>query len=283
MAFTTLVSVDELHEHLNDPDWAVFDVRFDLNDPPKGERQYLAGHIPGAIHAHLERDLSLPALPQGGRHPLPTVEALARTFSRWGIDSQVQVVAYDDNGGGFASRLWWTLKYLGHRRVALLDGGFPAWVRTGLPTVDGEETRPTRQFQPEVQLSMLADVSDVLEAIQNKDLHLIDARAPERYQGLEEPLDPIAGHIPTAVNRFWKDNLDEEGYLLPKTALEKTWKALLEGHSPKEAIVYCGSGVTSCMNLLAMEHIGLEGARLYAGSWSQWSADPDLPKVPGSE
>jgi thiosulfate/3-mercaptopyruvate sulfurtransferase len=282
MEFSTLVTVDELNRHLKDPDWAVFDVRFDLNDPPKGERQYLAGHIPGAVYAHLERDLSLPASPQGGRHPLPPVEALAQTFSRWGIESQVQVVVYDSNDG-FAGRLWWILKYLGHPRVAVLDGGLSAWTGAGLPVHQGLETRPARKFQAQVQPGMLAGATDVLQAIDDQHKLIIDARAPERYQGLVEPLDPIAGHIPAAVNHFWKDNLDKDGHLLPVSTLRKEWEKVLKGHSPQDVIVYCGSGVTSCMNLLAMEHVGLEGARLYAGSWSQWSADPDLPKVLGPQ
>jgi len=282
MDFKTLVPVDELRKHLEDPNWAVFDVRFDLNDPPKGQRQYLAGHIPAAVYAHLEKDLALPASPEKGRHPLPSVDALSETFSQWGIDSTVQVVVYDSNDG-FAGRLWWALKYLGHARVALLDGGFPAWSRAGLPVREGKEIRPARKFQAQVQRGMLAEATDVLQAIDDQHRLIIDARAPERYQGLVEPLDPIAGHIPAAVNLFWKDNLDEDGHLLPTSALQQEWKKLLKEHSPQEAIVYCGSGVTSCMNLLAMQHAGLEGARLYVGSWSQWSADADLPKVLGPQ
>jgi thiosulfate/3-mercaptopyruvate sulfurtransferase len=281
MDFTTLISPEVLNQHLENPDWAIFDVRFDLQDKDKGLREYLESHIPGAIYAHLEKDLSLPASPQGGRHPLPPVETLVQTFSRWGIDEDVQVIAYDDRGGGFAARLWWTLRYLGHHRVALLDGGFPSWAHAGLPTRDGEERRTSRSFEANVQKWMLAEVEDVLRSIEDKNTFLVDSRSPERYHGLEEPIDRIAGHIPGAVNRFWQNNLDESGKFLPTETLRKEWEQILKDTPPGETIVHCGSGVTACLNLFAMTYAGLDGARLYAGSWSQWLEDPDLPKVLG--
>ncbi len=281
MEFKTLVSPDTLHQHLNDPNWAVFDVRFDLQDRSKGLRDYLEGHIPGAIYAHLESDLSLPASPQGGRHPLPPVEALTQTFSQWGIDGNVQVVAYDSRGGGFAARLWWILRYLGHDRVALLNGCFPAWVRDGLPIRTGKEESTPRSFKAEVQDGLLVEAEEVLNRISESNTLLVDSRAPERYQGLDEPIDRIAGHIPGAVNRFWQENLDERGVFLPKETLRKTWLDILKGVPTQDSIVYCGSGVTACLNIFAMAHAGLEGAKLYGGSWSQWLEDPDLPKVPG--
>ncbi len=283
MDFTTLITSKELIQHLRDPNWAIFDVRFDLNDKGKGLQDYLIGHIPGAIYAHLEKDLSTPASPQGGRHPLPPVEVLEETFSSWGIDDGVQMVAYDDRGGGIAARLWWSLRYLGHDRVALLDGGFPAWVRAGFPNRKGKESRTPRSFQAEVQDRMLVQVEHVLKCIDDEGCLIIDSRAPERYHGLEEPIDRLAGHIPGAVNRFWQDNLDENGKLLPKEILRKEWKQLLKDIPPQEVIVHCGSGVTGCLNIFAMTLAGLEGARLYAGSWSQWLEDPDLPKVLGPQ
>ena len=283
MDFTTLITPEELNRYLEDPDWAVFDVRFDLNDKELGPREYLQSHIPGAIYAHLEKDLALPASPQGGRHPLPPVDALAKTFSSWGIDDGVQVVAYDSRGGGFAARLWWTLRYLGHDRVALLDGGFPAWLRAGLPTCAGDENRPPRVFTPRVRDWMLVDVQDVLHSLDDESTLLIDARSPERHQGLEEPIDRLAGHIPGAVNRFWQSNLAEHEKFLPKETLRREWEAFLKDIPPQQTIVHCGSGVTGCLNIFAMVHAGLEGARLYAGSWSQWLEDPDLPKVLGTK
>jgi thiosulfate/3-mercaptopyruvate sulfurtransferase len=283
MDFKTTISVEELYSHLGDPNWAIFDVRFELGDPGQGLRQYLKGHIPGAVYAHLEDDLSTPASPERGRHPLPTIEALSEKFSGWGIDSDVQVVAYDDRGGGFAARLWWSLRYLGHDRAALLDGGLPAWIGAGLPLVTDQEMRPPRTFKANVQDGMLVQVEDVLKSIDGKDALIIDSRSPERHQGLEEPIDRLAGHIPGAHNRFWQDNLDESGVLLPKATLRNAWLDALQGYPPQETIVHCGSGVTGCFNIFSMTHAGLEGARLYAGSWSQWLEDPALPKVLGPQ
>jgi thiosulfate/3-mercaptopyruvate sulfurtransferase len=283
MDFTTLITPEELNQHLEDPNWAIFDVRFDLQDKGKGSQEYLKNHIPRAVYAHLEEDLSLPASQQGGRHPLPPVEDLVRTLSHWGIDSKVQVVAYDDRGGGIAARLWWILRYLGHNRVALLDGGFPAWLRAGLPTRQDNESRMPRTFHAEVQDRMLVQVEEVLKCIHDEGCLLIDSRAPERYHGLEEPIDRIAGHIPGAVNRFWQDNLDKDCHLLPKEALREEWKAIIKDIPPQNTIVYCGSGVTGCFNIFAMTLAELEGARLYDGSWSQWLEDPDLPMVLGTQ
>ena len=283
MDFTTIINSEELLQHLDDPNWAIVDLRFDLSDKDKGFQEYLQGHIPGAIYAHLEKDLSLPASPQGGRHPLPAVDAMDRTFSQWGIDGDTQVVAYDGRGGGFAARLWWMLRYLGHNRVALLDGGFPTWVKAGLPLHEGQENRTPRYFKADVQDWMLVGVADVVQSIDDKDTFLIDARSPERHQGLEEPIDRLAGHIPGAANLFWQHNLDEQGQFLPKETLREEWQTLLKDIPPQSSIVHCGSGVTGCLNILAMIHAGLEGARLYAGSWSQWLEDPDLPKVLGPE
>lgn len=283
MDFTTLITVEELKNHLEDPSWVIFDVRFDLQDLTKGLREYLVGHIPGALYAHLKEDLSLPASPEKGRHPLPPTETHSRIFSQWGIDSDVQVVAYDSRGGGFAARLWWSLRYLGHERVALLDGGFYAWVQAGLPLREGQEKRSPREFIVNVQDSMLVQAEDVLQRLEDKNSVLIDSRAPERYQGLEEPIDRLAGHIPGAINRFWQYNLDETGHLLSRDSLRNEWEDFLKGIPPQSSIVYCGSGVTGCFNIFAMTHAGLEGARLYGGSWSQWLEDPDLPKVLGSK
>jgi thiosulfate/3-mercaptopyruvate sulfurtransferase len=279
MGFTTIISSKDLIQHLDDPNWSIFDLRFDLGDKEKGHQEYLEGHIPGAIYADLEKDLSLPASAEGGRHPLPTVAEMEETFSRWGIDEGTQVVVYDDSGGGFAARMWWMLRYLGHHRVALLNGGFPAWVEAGFPIHNGKENRNPRNFTAAPQDWMIVGIPDVLKSIKDEFTLLIDSRSSDRYQGIEEPIDRLAGHIPGAVNRFWQHNLDENGFFLPKERLGREWQVLLEGKSPESTIVHCGSGVTGCQNILAMTYAGFEGARLYPGSWSQWLEDPDLPKV----
>ena len=274
----TLISVAQLRHHLHDPHWAIVDCRFDLADHGWGERQYLQAHIPDALYAHLERDLSAPGPPEAGRHPLPAVETMAATFSRWGIDQHTQVVVYDHRGGGYAARLWWMLHYLGHHAAAVLEGGIQAWQAAGLPTHAGSEERPVGPFNPKPQPQMLASKAEVLRALEDPTTPLIDSRAPERYAGLQEPLDPIAGCIPGAVNRYWMDNLNPDLSFKPRDRLRQEWDALLSGAAPERAIVYCGSGVTACFNLLAMHYAGLPGARLYAGSWSAWCRDPQTPK-----
>jgi thiosulfate/3-mercaptopyruvate sulfurtransferase len=281
--YTTLISAQDLHDHDRDPEWAIFDCRFELTAPEQGERAYIENHIPGAVYAHLDRDLA--ASPDGtnGRHPLPNVETMVRTLSSWGVDRKVQVVAYDDRGGGFAARLWWMLRYLGHEATAVLDGGFSAWKRAGYPLKSGMERRETRRFQASVQAEMVASLEEVRARSESQNARLIDARAPERYRGEQEPLDPVAGHIPGAINHFWQDNLDQQGQFRSADALRRTYRNLIGEEPPSAFIAYCGSGVTSCHNLLAMEHVGLEGARLYPGSWSEWCSDPERPVELGSE
>lgn len=282
MPFTTLISSDELLMHIEDPQWVIVDCRFDLFDLEKGEQDYLKAHIPGAVYAHLERDLS--AIPTGtnGRHPLPAIEDLVSVFSQWGIGESIQVVAYDDRGGSFAARLWWCLRYLGHESVAVLDGGFPSWERAGYPTKSGVETKSPKDFKPQIQSDMLVDLEQLQTMIGSPDILLIDARAPERYRGEEEPIDPVAGHIPGALNRFWGLNLEENECFLPASVLRTEFERILETASPPSVIGYCGSGVTSCHNLIAMAHAGLHGTRLYLGSWSEWSADRARPIESGS-
>jgi thiosulfate/3-mercaptopyruvate sulfurtransferase len=283
MPFRTLISSSELLPHLDDPRWVIADCRFDLAARSKGLEDYLKAHIPGAVYAHLERDLAGPATGRDGRHPLPPPAILAATFSRWGIGSGVQVVAYDDDGGAMAARLWWTLRYLGHEAVAVLDGGIDAWRESGGPLRSGEERGREARFEASLQTGHRVTAADVLAGLTTQRDLLIDSRAVERYRGDEEPLDPVAGHIPGARNRPWRDNLTSDGRMRPPEALRREFAHLLAGRPPAQAIVYCGSGVTACQNLLALEHAGLGGARLYAGSWSEWCSDVSRPVATGDE
>lgn len=276
MKFTTLVSPDQLAQHLHDPQWVVFDCRFALTRPESGRQAYAKAHIPGARYAHLNEDLSGPITPGSGRHPLPDPAVLARKLGRWGVDASKQVVVYDDSFGSMAVRLWWLLRWLGHDAVALLDGGFPSWARQGrelsaeIPLVQPTELHPVQDD------SMWVGSGDVLEALRNGKV-VIDARAEERYAGLVEPLDKVAGHIPGSINAPFEDNLDSRGNFLPAAELRAHYAALLHAARPDEVIHLCGSGVTACHNLLALEIAGMPGGKLYAGSWSEWITDPSRP------
>lgn len=276
----TLVSTDELAAHL--ADWAVVDCRFDLQNPQWGREQYRAAHVPGAVYVSLNDDLSARTTGTNGRHPLPSVETLVATFSRLGIDRSTQVVAYDQDAGPYASRLWWTLRYLGHDAVAVLDGGWAKWSREGRAARGGDESRPSSVFVAAPRSELRVDVAGIADAIRTRRL-LIDARAPERYEGRVESIDRVAGHIPGAVNHFFKRNLSDEGTMLPPETLRARFEQLLGDRRPEQAVMYCGSGVTACHNLLAMEHAGLSGTPLYAGSWSEWSSDPERPVETGKK
>ncbi len=277
LAFNLLVSASELLPNINNSSWAVIDCRFDLLQPEWGILEYEKSHIPGAIYAHLDRDFSSPITPQTGRHPLPDIQEMAKRLGQWGIGQDTQVVVYDTTGGSYASRIWWMLRFLGHTRVAIFDGGLRNWVEKHLPLSTGIETRKPTIFTPKVNWSMLVDAEVVEKLRQDPAYLLIDARAPERFRGEKEPIDPIAGHIPGAVNRFHGLNLAADGTFLPIEDLQRQFNSLLDGKSADHVIVYCGSGVTSCHHILAMELAGLNGAKLYAGSWSEWIRDHNRP------
>ncbi len=279
MPYTTLVSTELLATHL--ADWTVIDCRYDLLDEDRGRREYRDAHIPGAVYASLGDDLAAERTGTNGRHPLPDVDRLAAAFSRLGIAPGAQVVVYDQDTGLFASRLWWSLRYLGHDDVALLDGGWAKWVREGRPVRSGDETRPAAGFVARPRPQLRVSVDDVAAAIGGGDTLLIDARGPERFEGRVEPIDRVGGHIPGATNHFYKWNLAEDGTMLPPERLREQYAALLDGRAPGDAVMYCGSGVSACHNLLAMEHAGLRGTRLYPGSWSEWSSDPGRPVETG--
>lgn len=284
MSYETLIDTQTLYDHLYDPDWVVVDCRFNLADPEAGRRAFHEGHIPGARYAHLDEDLAGPVTPTSGRHPLPDPERLAQTLGGWGINNVTQVVAYDDAGGAIAARLWWLLRWLGHRACAVLDGGLPAWRGQDLP-LDREIPAPHPTIFSVLHEDALSWVdSDYLLADRvSGDSLVIDARTPARYRGEQEPIDPVAGHIPGAVNLPYEGNLDNEGRFMDPQALRERFAAVLGERSAASAVHMCGSGVTACHNLLAMEAAGLAGSRLYAGSWSEWIRDPSRPMATGEE
>lgn len=275
--FDGIVDTQTLFRHLENPGWIIFDCRFDLANPSWGEEEYRRSHIPGAIYAHLDRYLSGIHSPHSGRHPLPEVDFLVSKFSNWGIQSGKQVIVYDSSGGSFAVRLWWLLKYLGHDRVAVLDGGYAKWKEEALPTTDVVVTNPPAEFHPNIRPWMLATAAEVEEIRTDPNFVLIDARANPRFLGIEEPIDAIAGHIPGAVNRFHGNNLTPQGVFLEPDELRRQFLAITEGKPARQVVVYCGSGVTSCHHVLAMQLAGLGIPRLYAGSWSEWIKDPSRP------
>jgi thiosulfate/3-mercaptopyruvate sulfurtransferase len=279
MTYTTVVSTEILQANMRE--WAIVDCRFDLQNETWGREQYRLGHVPGAVYASLSEDLAGPRTSSSGRHPLPSVDALAALFGRWGIDRSTQVVAYDQDSGLFASRLWWSLRYLGHDLVALLDGGWAKWIREGRPVRTGEESREAAVFVASPRPHFTVGIEDVISHLGATDRPIVDARGPDRFEGRSEPIDRVAGHIPGAANHFFRWNLGPDGTMLPPHELRQKFETLLGGHPPEQAVVYCGSGVSACHNLLAMEHAGLHGTRLYVGSWSEWSRDPSRPVETG--
>lgn len=280
--YTTLISVDALQDHLFNANWCVIDVRHDLADPAAGPRLYQAGHIPGAEFAHIDDDLSGAKTGTNGRHPLPDRDDLVAAFRRWGINNDTQIVAYDANGGQFATRLWWLARWLGHSAVAVLDGGWPAWMaKMNWSSVAPPERAPGR-FEAGAPLVALASARDVQQA-RGKDHVLLDARVGERYRGEIEPIDPVAGHIPGARNRPWQSNLAADQTFKSPAELRSEFDQLLREHTPQQTTHYCGSGVTACHHVFAMELAGLPGSRLYAGSWSEWIADRSRPIALGEE
>ena len=285
MIYTTLISVPELISELADPDLAIIDCRFSLTDTEAGRQNYLEAHIPGAIYAHLDEDLSSP-MEKGktGRHPLPSIEVFTEKLGDWGINSSVQVVAYDDAGGALAaSRLWWLLHWLGHYCVAVLDGGWQAWLKYGGDFRSGQEMRSSRMFIPRARHGRLIEADEILDRLNDPSFLLLDSREEARFLGEDEPIDPVAGHIPGALISPHLSVLDAEGKFLPKEELRNHFKPLLGDISPRNAVFYCGSGVTAAQNVLAMSHAGLGDAKLYAGSWSEWITDPDKPIAVGNE
>jgi thiosulfate/3-mercaptopyruvate sulfurtransferase len=284
--YRTIVTTDELAALVPSAAVAVVDCRFRLDDSDWGRREYEAAHVPGAIYAHLEHDLSGHRTGLNGRHPLPDPAVLAQTLSRLGIGLHTQVVAYDQDAGAYAARLWWLLRWLGHDAVAVLDGGFSRWMREGRPTRPGEEQRAPTPFAGSTHRERVAETSDITRLISTRGTGaelLLDARAPERFRGEVEPIDRVAGHIPGARNYSYLWNIDGRGQFRPPEWIRSRVERELGAITGDQAVCYCGSGVTACHLILALEVAGLPGARLYPGSWSEWSADTNRPIETGPE
>jgi thiosulfate/3-mercaptopyruvate sulfurtransferase len=275
--FTTLITPDDLAPHLADDGWVVVDCRFDLAAPARGEALYLEAHIPGARYAHLDRDLSGDTTGTTGRHPLPTTDDMRARFGALGISPGTQVVVYDADTGMHAARLWWMLRFMGHDAVALLDGGIARWMREGRPVRGGKELWRPATFVGAPRDSWQLTAVEVEQGLRDPSRVLVDARSEERFRGENETLDTQAGHIPGARNFFFQRNLTADKTFKSADQLRAEWQSLLGGAGPHDVVMYCGSGVTACHNLLAMEHAGLGGARIFPGSWSEWSADPSRP------
>jgi thiosulfate/3-mercaptopyruvate sulfurtransferase len=282
VTFTTLISAAALRTLVGKPDIVLIDCRFDLMNPEGGRRAYMEGHIPGARYADLNKDLSAPITAASGRHPLPSPGDFAATLARLRVGRATQVIAYDESAGAFAARLWWMLRWLGHPAAAVLDGGIKAWVNEGGALQSGEET-PLPTTQADHPVSAQADMAAVIatadleQRLLDPAFLLVDARAGERYAGTVEPIDAVGGHIKGAVNHPFSANLAADGRFLPAAELRQIWEKRLAGRSPEQVAAMCGSGVTACHNLLSLEVAGLHGAKLYAGSWSEWIRDPNRP------
>ncbi|MGH7944075.1 MAG: sulfurtransferase [Opitutaceae bacterium] len=277
-----LVGTDTLASHLNDPECVIFDCRHDLMDFDQGRRLYRAGHIPGAHFAAVETDLSGRKTGRNGRHPLPEPDAFADFLARHGVSETSLVVAYDDVGGQYSARLWWLARWIGVPRAAMLDGGFPKWVAERRPVTAELPVARGTKLQPRLRPEMVWTTVDVQWRMEDPASALVDARAAERYRGEAEPIDPIAGRIPGALNRFYKANLNPDLTLRPPAELKREFEALLGGRRPENVGHQCGSGIAACANLFAMECAGLGGSKLYAGSWSEWISDPARPIAKGA-
>jgi len=278
MELTTLIEVDTLRSHPERDKIVILDCRFDLTDPLAGKRAFPAGHIPGAQYANLNLDLSSAVTAASGRHPLPDAQVFARRAGSWGIGDETTTVLYDESNGSIAARAWWLLRWIGATRVAVLNGGLAAWRNAGAELETGEgRPREPKRFTARVQTNFFLTTNEVIGALADPSRLLVDARAQARFAGETEPIDPVAGHVPGAENFPFTQNLGADGRFLPPEELRKRWSGLLRGRKAVALINMCGSGVTACHNLLALEIAGFSGAQLYPGSWSEWIRDPARP------
>jgi thiosulfate/3-mercaptopyruvate sulfurtransferase len=283
MTYKTLISSEGLNQHRDENNWVIIDCRFSLVDTEAGFKAYRHGHIPNARYAPLDKDLSSSITDQTGRHPLPNFKTLVYKLGNWGIDNNSQVIVYDDVGGAFAGRLWWLLRCLGHDKVAVLDGGYKHWQKLGFPVTTTLPAVKPSVFRPYPGENTGLTALEVQNALAQKAICLIDARTPERYRGEQEPIDPVAGHIPGAINRPFQLNLNENGLFLSAETLHNQFKTLIGNKNPQQVVHMCGSGVTACVNLLAMEIAGLHGSKLYPGSWSEWITNKNRAVATGDQ
>jgi thiosulfate/3-mercaptopyruvate sulfurtransferase len=278
MSTSPLIDAQTLARRLGDPQWVVVDCRFNLLDARAGRAAYERSHLPGARYADLDRDLARSPSPVEGRHPLPEPHVLAERLGEWGIGNDSTVVAYDEGSGAIAARLWWLLRWLRHERSLVLDGGFAAWTAAGLPVESGEPRAPQRaRYTPQAVDTTAVVTTAAIPDLQRAGSLVVDARAAPRYRGEQEPIDPVAGHVPGAINRPFSSNVDGAGGFRPAAELRAELEGLLGGRRPDQLVAMCGSGVTACHLLLAMAVAGLDGGKLYAGSWSEWIRDPKRP------
>ena len=277
-----LVATEELARHLDDPRWVLFDCRHDLADHGRGARSYADGHIPGAVFAAVETDLAGPRTGRNGRHPLPDPAVFAGFLARCGVNAMSRIVGYDDAGGLYAARLWWMARWIGLEHVSLLDGGLGRWIAEGRPLTREAPRREPGVVEARVEAGAAWGADEVRRRLGDPRSLILDARAPERFRGEVEPMDPVAGHIPGAANRFYKENLNADLSFRPRGELRREFEALLGSRQPADVAHQCGSGITACANLFAMEYAGLAGSKLYAGSWSEWVADPTRPVARGA-
>ncbi len=283
MAYKTLISTDQLQTEMENSSFVIIDCRFELDNSKAGFVAYQQSHIPNAVYANLDHDLASEVTAESGRHPLPDMNFFQSKLGEWGIDSTKQVIVYDQFHGAFASRLWWMLRYLGHEAVAVLDGGYPKWEKENRPTESGIHQNDPVVFAGTVHQGWTVSVAEVMQNLNESSFKLIDSRAPDRFHGENETIDPLGGHIPGAVNYFFGNNITPEGVMKSPQELKQQFDILLENQLPDESVFYCGSGVSACQNLLAMAHAGLDGAKLYVGSWSEWSKGTNRPIATDSD
>jgi len=275
---TSLITPKIVNKNIDNPNWRFIDCRFALSDPEKKQVEFALSHIPGSIYAHVNRDLSGSHIPgETGRHPLPEKQKLIKLFSNWGIDHSVQVVIFDDSGGAYAVRLWWLLRWLGHDVTAVMDGGWPRWIREGRPVTATVTVKESKKFKATLREKWSIKAENIIVELDNSEVRILDARNSDRFKGTNETIDIVSGHIPGAVSAPFIENLDADGNWKSKSELRQRFENLLSGSPAKQAVSYCGSGITACHNIFAMYHSGLGDSRLYSGSWSDWITDPRRP------
>ena len=276
--YSSLISTQSAQDHLDNPKWRFFDCRYELTAPEKKKAEFSVSHIPGALYVNMNQDLAAAHVPgKTGRHPLPSVDNMARKFSAMGIDKSIQVVVYDDAGGSHAARFWWILRWLGHDAVTVIDGGWSRWIKEERPVSSELLIPEAKEFIASPRLSWTVTADEILKDLNNPGKCLFDARSAQRFRGENESFDSVAGHIPGAHSVPFTDNLDENGNWKSRSELRQKFENLLDGSPAKEAVSYCGSGITACHNILAMYYAGLGDSLLYPGSWSEWITNPDLP------